>query len=110
MWDRFIPADKIPILEGATAGATILLLMLGQLNWRLTLLVFVSGLTLACFGTQPVGAYFHIAPAWNGLIGCLFGFGAMFGYGGLLTILRGFESDPFSIVGRVLSIFRGGQK
>lgn len=105
--DHFLAPDKVTALEGATAGAIILLLMLGKIPWRTALLIFVSALTIAYFGTIPLAALIHAGPPWYGMIGCGEGFGAMYLFGGVRTILLSWESDPLAVLKRLVGLVRG---
>lgn len=104
-----IPPDKVTIAEAGTAGAVILLLMLGRMDWRLMLLIFLSGEMCAIFLTEPIAGAFGWNANWYPGLGMALGFGGMYLFGALLTLLKNFQEAPLGLLARLLKAFRGGE-
>jgi hypothetical protein len=100
----------VPFIEGGTGGTIILMLMMGKLDWRLTALIIVAGIfTAAVFG-EPLAALSGLGPSWYPGIGAVLAFGATFLFGGLLTLLKQFQSSPLGFLWDFFDRFRPGRK
>jgi hypothetical protein len=98
-----ISTETRALLTAALFGSILSLLFLGEaVTWRVALSAILSGASCAYFGAPYAAEYFHLSPAYNGLLGFVIGLTAMSALAGIFKMMKLFRDDPGAALARFL--------